>query len=633
MRIACTIAVTLLVAASVGAAQLDSDSPFGIVCPWGGVRDAGVGWVRGGAGATALGNWCDTEKTKGVYTWDGSDSELKGDIEQGLTPLPILGYTPAWASSGPNKETSAPPTNLLDYARFVGDIASRYKGRVPCWEVWNEPDIGFFSGTIGQYADLLKTAYIAAKTADPRCQIVFGGTAGVNIPFVKGVYDFGGRDFFDIMAVHPYQWGDTFNDDWFVSQLSDLRALMNSHGDSRKQIWLTELGWSSGDKGITEEVQARLLTQSMVTALTLQRMGVAKTFWFCVKDWGGPGYGLLRPDGSRKPAFTAYATLTKTLRNAVYAGRLDLGKDVRCHVFERDKSVIAVIWAPKETPVKLPASKAEVIDYMGEKIQPLVAGEQCQLQAKPQPIFIVGADPAILKRVKKPALPAFTPGEHLSGPLPTAWASVIAQEGATLPYVVVGEHSLISIRLQNQGTKPISGKLQLNVAGLPMPEPIPYSVGPNDSTVVTVTVNVPASAKVGFAKCSLNGKQLHASATVRVSDSRLIEFAANSTVESRYMVNNEGSGGAPSVRFNGTWTYKFDLSKSKKARVELNVGAHNANEWRVLASDDNKQWKTILSGKSNRTWHTAQLDEFAGKTLYLKFEGNDQQLEELILHY
>jgi len=647
MRVIFAVVALLLVSALAQAAKPNWGSPFGIVCPWAGVKEAGIGWVRGGAGATGLGNWCDTEKTKGVYTWEGSDSELKSDLEAGLTPLPILGYTPTWASSGPNKEASAPPTNLLDYARFVGDIAKRYKGRVPCWEVWNEPDIGFFSGTVSQYADLLKTAYIAAKKADPGCEVVFGGTAGVNIPFVKGVYDFGGRDFFDIMAVHPYQWGDAFNDEWFVSQLCELRKLMNSNGDFHKEIWLTELGWSTGDAGITEEVQARLLTQSMVTALTLRKMGVARTFWFCVKDWGGPGHGILRPDGSKKPSYTAYATLTKTLSNAGYAGRLALGEGVRCHVFTCGdaKTIVAVIWAPKETPVKLPAgktSKVEIIDYMGEKIQPVTVEGQYQLQAKPQPIFIIGADLAVLKQAKMPALPAYGSASILSGPLPTAWASIVPQEGATKPYIVAGEDTPLTVRIQNQGTEPISGRLSVEIEGLPKPASIQdfprvtgaeYRVAANDSTVVTVSVRIPASAKPGPVKLVLDGRVFIDRMVVQVSDSRLIEFTANSTVESRYVVKNEGSGGAPSVRFNGTWTYKFDLTKSKRARVELNVGANNAQQWRVLASSDEQAWKTILSGKSNRAWHRVSLDEFVGKPLYLKFEGNDQQLEELILHY
>lgn len=637
MRVACFVILALLTAAAAHAAKLDATSPFGIVCPWGGLKDAGIDWVRGGAGATGLGNWCEIEKEKGVYTWDGSDSELKGDLEQGLIPLPILGYTPAWASSGPKKDASAPPGDLLDYARFVGAIASRYKGRVGYWEVWNEEDIGFFTGTIGDYTELLRTAYTAAKTADPACKVVFGGTAGVNNRFIERVYEFGAGKSYDVMAVHPYQWGDSFADDWFVSQLTELRALMNSHGDSHKEIWLTEMGWSTGDAGITEEIQARLLTQSMVTALTLREMGVTRTFWFCVKDWGGPNYGLLRTDGSKKPAFAAYSTLTKVMRGAKYAGRLALGKDVRCHVFTRGKSVIAVIWAPKDTSVKLPSPKSsqiEALDYLGERIQLVDESGFRRVQAKPQPIFITGVDPAILKKVTEPALPAYSPKKIPAQPIPTAWAGVIAPQSTTRPYVVAGGESTVLVRVQNQGKSAIAGKLYLDLAGAPKSKPVAYSLGAEKSAVLKFNVNVPASAKSGFAKCSLRGDHIApASATVRVDSGRVIEFPANSVTESGYLFANEGSGGAPSVRFNGTWTYKFDLSTSKRARVDLNVGAHNAHEWRVLASSDNKQWKTILSGKSNRAWRKAQLDEFAGKTLYLKFEGNDQQLEELILHY
>lgn len=112
MRLIPVFILVLLIATTAQAAAPDWSSPFGIVCPWAGLKPAGIDWVRCGAGATALGNWCDIEKQKGTYTWDGSDNELKSDLQQGLTPLPILGYTPEWASSGPKKEASAPPTDL-----------------------------------------------------------------------------------------------------------------------------------------------------------------------------------------------------------------------------------------------------------------------------------------------------------------------------------------------------------------------------------------------------------------------------------------------------------------------------------------------------------------------------------------
>lgn len=641
MRTIITLGLILLLGGAVQAVP-DCGSPFGVVCPWGGLKEAGIDWVRTGAGATALGNWCDIQKTRGSYSWESSDNEFRSVLEQGLTPLPILGYTPGWASSGAKEEVSAPPKDILDYATFVGAVAKRYEGKIPCYEIWNEPDIGFWSGTVADYADLLKTGYIAAKQADPKCQIVFGGMAGVNLPFLRSVYEFGGRDFFDIMAVHPYQWGTEFNDEWFVKQLLDLREMMDKQGDQHKEIWLTEFGWSTGDKGITEEIQARLLTQGLVTAMTLQKMGVTRTFWFCVKDWGGPGYGLLRPDGSKKPAYNAYSVLTKTLRNADYAGKIDLGQDVRCHVFRdrKSKSAIAAIWAPKETTVTMPGkTPSEIIDHLGNEVALKTSGQQ---QARPEPIFVTGADPALLKQAKMPYAPRTTQSSVLTGPMRTAWVSVVPQEGAAKPYLVAGQETPLTVRIQNQCAKAIAGRLSVSVEMTPQPPNFndrpktagaSYSVPAMDVKLVTVAIRVPASAKPGPAKCVIDGLDSRTSIGVQITDGKIIDFTANSTVESRYLVRNENSGGAPSVRFNGSWTYKFDLTDSKRARVEMNVGAHNAQEWRVLASDDEKNWRTILSGKSNRAWHNASLSQYAGGLLYLKFEGTDQQLEQLVLHY
>ncbi|MFV2069190.1 MAG: hypothetical protein ACC645_19665, partial [Pirellulales bacterium] len=79
--------------------DLTSDSPFGVVCPWPGVSKAGIQWCRVGAGATQLANWPGIEKERGKFDWTDADAELKNfDDPEGLSLLPILGYTPKWGS-------------------------------------------------------------------------------------------------------------------------------------------------------------------------------------------------------------------------------------------------------------------------------------------------------------------------------------------------------------------------------------------------------------------------------------------------------------------------------------------------------------------------------------------------------
>ena len=635
MQMRLAIVVTLaLVCSACGAAE--PESPFGVVCPWGGLRSAGIRWVRCGAGATALGNWPDTERQRGVFDWTGSDGEIKGIEEQGLMALPIMGYTPGWASSAPDGKNSAPPKDIHSYSDFVKAFVQRYRGRIGCVEIWNEPDIGFFSGTTDQYAEMLKAGYSAAKLADPNCKVLFGGTAGINLNFIDDVYSFGGGGFFDVMAVHPYQWGDEFNDEWFRIQLAELRDLMNRHGDCHKPIWLTELGWSTGEAGITEDVQARLLAQAMVTSLSLRQIGVEKAFWFCVKDWGGPGHGLLRDDGSRKPAYWAYCVLTRNLAGAQYVGRVDVGKGARCHVFRRPSgATVAVIWSAskQEAPVTLRCKDGAVSaqSMLGQRQSIPATGGELTLIARPQPVYLFDAH---IEGARPPDAMGYAP-KGVASAASGVWVSAGVPEGTSKAFAVIGGSTEIGIIAHNVTDRAVKGWVEFGVPGAAQKTRVIFEVGANSSKQITAKVSLRPDAAEGVyvatGRGECGGKPIALSFPIRVARGDVIEFLANSTVEGRYMFADEGSGGAPSVRFNGKWTYKFDLSKARSARVRLNVGAHEGRQWKVSASRDNVTYKEILSGASNRSWHDCDLKEYAGGDLYLRFEGDDQQLEELVL--
>lgn len=633
-----TVFVVSLLLVRTTCAAAEADSPFGVVCPWGGLDQTGIGWVRCGAGATALGNWPDTEREPGVFTWNNSDAELDAIEEQQLRALPIMGYTPGWASSAPDGKNSAPPKNLHAYSNFVRAFVARYKGRIGCVEIWNEPDIGFFTGTTDQYAELLKAGYCAAKLADPNCKVLFGGTAGVNLNFTQDVYSFGGGAFFDVMAVHPYQWGDEFNDEWFRIQLQNLRELMNRHGDRHKPIWLTEIGWSTGDPGITEDVQARLLVQAMVTALSLRPIGVEKTFWFCVKDWGGPGYGLLREDGSRKPAHLAYSVLTRTLAETKYVGSVDVGEAARCHVFRKSSgATVAVIWSrgKRFVPIALRCKSGPIRaqSMMGRSMAFTASNGILQFAAGPQPTYIFDAD---IEGIKPTSAMGYSPGDTSVG-APGFWVSAGVPTGTSKPFAVAGGSCEIVLVAHNLTDRLVKGCVELDVPNAQDRPRVAFELVPNSAKQLSATISLRRNAAQGVyvvtGRGRCDGKPISLSFPLRVADGNVIEFAANSSVEQQYLFADDHSGGAPSVRFSGSWTYRFDLSAAKSARVRLNVGAHEAHKWQVSASRDNVTYKEILSGASTRSWHECDLTGFAGGDLYLKFTGDDQQLEELILTY
>src|SRR5690606_15981375 len=69
-------------------------------------------------------------------------------------------------SDTPGAGKSVNPGN--PWASFVYAAVERYRGHVHVWEVWNEPDLSmFWSGSVADYARLLKVAYLAAHQADP----------------------------------------------------------------------------------------------------------------------------------------------------------------------------------------------------------------------------------------------------------------------------------------------------------------------------------------------------------------------------------------------------------------------------------------------------------------------------------
>ncbi|MHB1456138.1 MAG: endo-1,4-beta-xylanase [Armatimonadota bacterium] len=622
------ICFTLLSICGISSAA-KPDSPFGIICPWTGVSDAGVGWVRVGASCTAL-DWGSIEKERGVYTWTDADAEVATWVgKEKLNLLPIFGYTPKWLSSGPKGDQSYPPKNLQDWSDFVYRMVSRYKGKVKYWEVWNEQNIAFFNGTIEQYSDLLKTAYVAAKKADPSCKVVFGGTAGVDIPYMEVIYGNGCGQYFDVMAVHPYQWGDTFNDDWFRSLLTDMHQLMVKNGDGWKEIWLTEFGWSTGDAGITEDVQARLLAQCLITSLTMPELNVTKAFWFSIKDWGGPGHGLLRDDGSRKPSFGAYRFVTQNLASAKYVKSLHQD-DTRCHLFSVDGKPVLASWRRDKSTgtLKLPDGwKWTSIRRMDDTTRPL--NGQTEVKVTHEPIFIIGEGKVDVPRIRTKPMPKDSLKRDV-------WVSVDVPASTTRLYVERGQMHTVHAVIHNDSPEPSEVMLTASI-GKYEAEPIECRIESGKTRNMEFNFNLPLDFNMKDQILNINGTAdgisiAPISMPIRVSDGPVVEFLANSFKETQYLVENNNSGGSPSTRFGGNWTYRIELPASKSASLHLDVGAHNAGEWKVSLSRDKGSWAVGASDRSNRAWHVIDVSAYAGGTLYIKFEGDNQQLRELILY-
>jgi xylan 1,4-beta-xylosidase len=128
---------------------------------------------------------------KPVYNWTVVDSIIDTYIERGMKPLMEIGFMPKDLSTKPEpyEHTWSKGGNLWtgwtyppkDYNKWrelvyqwVKHSINRYgkeEVKTWLWQVWNEPDIGYWSGSFEEYCKLYDYAADGLKKACPECPI------------------------------------------------------------------------------------------------------------------------------------------------------------------------------------------------------------------------------------------------------------------------------------------------------------------------------------------------------------------------------------------------------------------------------------------------------------------------------
>jgi hypothetical protein len=139
------------------------------------------------------------------------------------------------------------------FARFMADMATRYPS-VTYWELFNEMDAGFtclFGAKDNvplrdrgkHYAEMLKVVYPAVKAANPAAWVLCGGMVDTT-EFPRGIYEGGGKRYFDIMNIHTYGVPVSTA---FVERGKNIKKVMGEFGDENKPVWNTEFGLDAGN--------------------------------------------------------------------------------------------------------------------------------------------------------------------------------------------------------------------------------------------------------------------------------------------------------------------------------------------------------------------------------------------------
>ena len=289
------------------------------------LQDMGVQWVRIDL------HWDRIEPQKGQYDVAALDKLMQKVKDAGLQPVVYLVGSAPFINSAPTGTTfeldTWPPTDNAVYASRMVMLAKRYSW-VEYWQIWNEPNISTFwkpQPDADKFGALVKSVRDAFN-ADPSLaskKLVLGGMAyysqipGTDKLMLQALRDNGTLKLVDVVAYHPYTETpegdpDPVDPNNFITRATLMNKLLRDAGV--KQIWATEFGWSSYtgpvdfQAQITEAQQADYLNRRLTM---MKKLDFDRVFVFALQElepWVSnrdQHYGMIRLDGSQKPAYTA----------------------------------------------------------------------------------------------------------------------------------------------------------------------------------------------------------------------------------------------------------------------------------------------------------------------------------------
>jgi hypothetical protein len=346
-------------------------------------RELGAAWVRRDIA------WEDVEIPWGTFDFSAHDDAIAAERAAGMHVLAILDYGHRDASQ--LRDAMAPPDDLAAYERYVRTVVTHFRGRIDAYEIWNEPNFAWFwrpQPDPERYAQMVALAARVVHESDADAEVVLGGMLGNvdALTYGGGPWGFLERlpratlDAVDAVAIHPYTWfqglpPETRSGSVDRAQFSLLDMLREARRiGTGTPLWVTEQGWHTWPDdpmfpGVTEEEQAAYLVRATVLALA---ESVARVFHYTYVDSAEAGkegrFGMVRQDGTAKPAYGAFRTLARELSAATFSRDLSdgLGAGEFAYAFTRADETLVVYWSTHAESAALPFSVRDVVDLYGE---------------------------------------------------------------------------------------------------------------------------------------------------------------------------------------------------------------------------------------------------------------------------
>jgi len=235
--------------------------------------------------------WRDLNPSKGEWTWSNLDQAIRPNHHY----LYVLGATPQWAAkykTAPHfapwlgAGSNSPPADLRDWDEYVRRVATRYKGRITAYQIWNEPQLRDFWYPEGYITlgTMTKRAYNIIKEIDPHTKVVAPpilprpssggikrGTKILSQLKAKGWP-------VDVYAIHcyPEEGYGAARTSWMISQMKKALTALDA---PTKPLWITEINYNLLNGALSLPNQMDLIQGTDIVGMGSR---ITRCYWYAM---------------------------------------------------------------------------------------------------------------------------------------------------------------------------------------------------------------------------------------------------------------------------------------------------------------------------------------------------------------
>ncbi|MDR1280117.1 MAG: hypothetical protein LBK99_04775, partial [Opitutaceae bacterium] len=375
----------------------------------------------------------------------------------------------------------------LDFTIWKDNLrreATRMRGQIDCYEVLNETNI--WSGRVpvkepdkheemtpAANARVIKAAAETLREIDPAIKIAGPASCHTDVNWTASVLKNGAAAHLDYITEHPYRELPELPD--YEDDIASLKAAAARYRENFPLI-----ASEAGERGIAifpdeeipdcERERVAFNTRMMLVALANGYEqyhhfsfdgGGSGTSWNVVLTGNPENETLSRP----APVLYALRAAADILGNFKPAGRVRLGGNYRCYLFDNGAHRIAALWKWNGNPVKF---------TLPENVSANASAADARSAAFSA--FDVMGNPLDLASLTLSGQPVWLETELSAAELGNVLQRAALTDGANFPearLVVTGEREF-GIEITNPDGVPLSGKIRLLTPGIALGETIAF---------------------------------------------------------------------------------------------------------------------------------------------------------------